>query len=386
MALALILLTGAGAMIRSFFNIYNASLGFQPGNISTALFALPGAKYDTPQSQMSFYDRLQRRLATVSGVESVSIASLPPTAGSSTVPYELADAEPLSGSPNEQRLPLVSRSVVGSSYFRVLGIDVLSGREFEDTDRAGRTPVAVVNQQFANAAWPGENAVGKRLRFLSSNTGVWRTVVGVVPNLAFKDRTRQETIPMVYLSYLQEPRPEMWIVARTHVTPASLTNVIRQEVQQIDPDLPPKLGPFSLADFMADSYLYRATTGAMFLAFAVIALLLASVGLYAVMAHLVRQRTQEIGIRMALGSTARDIRIEVVRQSLVPMCVGIAIGVAGSVVVVQFLKAQLVGVSPIDPLIFTIATAALILGGMLGSLLPAWRASRVDPMTALRQD
>jgi hypothetical protein len=244
----------------------------------------------------------------------------------------------------------------------------------------------MVNQHFASSAWPKENAVGKRLRFLAANEEGWRSVVGVVPNLAFKDRTRQETLPMVYLPYLQEPRPTMWIVARTRVPPRTLTNVIRYEVQRIDADLPPTLGPFSLADYLADSYLYRATTGAMFLAFAGVALLLASVGLYAVIAHSVGQRTQEIGIRLALGCSVGDIRMMVLRHGLTQMAAGLAVGLAGSVAVGQFLEAQLVGISPIDPLTLVTASATLILGGTLGCLVPAWRASRTDPITALRHD
>jgi predicted permease len=386
MALALVLLTGAGIMVRSFLNIYNARFGFQPANFATALFALPSTKYATPEAQRSFYNRLRSQLEAVPDVESVAVASHPVAASLPAVPYELAGSEPVSGSPNDQSRPTVSRSVLGPAYFSALGVDVLSGREFEETDRAGSETVVVVNQQFANSAWPNENAVGKRLRFLPSNEDAWRTVVGVVPNLAFKDRTRQETLPLVYLPFLQEPRSEMWMVARTRVPPRKLANVIRLEVQRIDPDLPPKLGPFSLADYLADSYLYRATTGALFLVFAAIALLLASVGLYAVIAHAVSERTPEIGLRMALGGTERDIRIMMLRLGLAPMVVGLAIGLAGSVAVGQLLKAQLVGVSSIDPLTFITASAALILGGTLGCLIPARRASRIDPMTALRQD
>jgi putative ABC transport system permease protein len=173
---------------------------------------------------------------------------------------------------------------------------------------------------------------------------------------------------------------------RSRIRAARLTNAIRQEVQRIDPDLPPKLGPFSLADFLAESYLNRATTGTMFLAFAAIALLLASVGLYAVISHSVSQRTREIGIRMALGGTERDIRMMVLSHGMVPMDVGLAVGLAGSIAVGQLLEAQLVGVSPLDPLTLVAASAALVLGGTLGCLMPARQASRVDPMTALRRD
>ena len=386
MALALVLITGAGVMVRSFLNIYNARLGFKPGNIATALFALPNARYATPEAQYSFYSRLKSKLEAVPGVDAVAIASQPPTASLFGEPYELDNT--VSGSVDAQSRPVVSRSVVGAAYFSALGVALLSGREFSEIDRIESEPVAIVNHHFASAAWPNQDAVGKRLRFLSTNGAgeVWRTVVGVVPNLAFRDRTRQQTAPMVYLPYLQQPRSEMWLVVRTRATAGSLSNVIRQEVQYIDPDLPPKLGPFSLADFLADSYLYRATTGAMFLVFAAIALLLASVGLYAVIAHFVGRRTAEIGIRMALGGTERDIRMMVLRHGLTPICMGLVIGVAGSVAVGQLLKAQLVGVSPIDPLSFIIAAAALTLGGTLGCLIPARRASRIDPVTALRKD
>jgi ABC-type antimicrobial peptide transport system permease subunit len=178
----------------------------------------------------------------------------------------------------------------------------------------------------------------------------------------------------------------MWMVARTRVPPESLTNAIRGEIQAIDPDLPPTLGPFPLADSLAESYLYRATTGAMFLALATIALLLASVGLYAVVAHSVGRRAQEIGIRMALGGTAGDIRRMVLRHGLAPLGMGLAIGLCGSAAAGRLLQAQLVGVSPLDWPTFTVAAVTLIACGALGCLIPARRASRIDPMTALRQD
>jgi predicted permease len=357
-------------------------VGFEPRHVATALFNLPAMRYGTGDAQIAFFDRLRQRVAAVAGVESVAIASAPPTGSSPAVPYELEGAEPVS----EQYRPVVAGAVLGPAYFRALGVDVLSGREFEETDQATHEPVVVINERFASAVWPTDRATGRRLRFASGNQEPWRTVVGVVPNLAFEDRTRQETLPMVYVPYSQEPRATMWMVARTRVPPHSLTNAIRREVQVIDPDLAPTLGPFSLAEYMADSYRYRATTGAMFMTFAAIALLLASVGLYAVVARSVERRTREIGIRMALGGTAREVRIMVLRHGLAPMGVGLAVGVVGSVAVGQLLKAQLVSVSPIDPLTFTTALAALILGGTLGCLVPAWRASRIDPMTALRQD
>jgi putative ABC transport system permease protein len=383
MALAVVLLAGAGVMIRSFMNIYTADLGFKTANILTGLLRLPSGKYSGAEARISFYDRLQTRLEATPGMESVAIADSLPGQGARRLPYELAGAPPV----DEQRRPNVSAVVISPAYFRTLGAAVLSGREFRDADGVSGVPAAIVNQRFATRYWPGEDPLGKRLRFFDGTTPeTWLTVVGVVSNIAQNDALRQELNSLVYLPYRQKPAAGMWVMARTRVSPGSLGTAFRHQVQSIDSDLPIWLGPFTLSERLAGIYWNRGLYGGLFLIFAAVALLLASVGLYAVIAHSVSQRTQEIGVRMAMGATARDIRKLVFIQGMFPLGIGLIIGLPAALAVNRVLKAELVQVSPADPVTLVAASAILILSATLGCLIPARRAMRVDPIVALRHE
>lgn len=383
MALAVVLLAGAGVMIRSFLTIYAADLGVKTTNVLMAEVLLPAAKYPRAETQISFHERLKTRLEAIPGVESVSMASSLPASPSLKFQYELARSEPV----DPERRPTVSALVVGEGYFHTLAAAIVSGREFNDADGVSGVPVVVVNQRFASKYWPGENPLGKRLRLFDGTTpGAWRNVVGVVPNIVQNDDTGQKTEPLVYLPYRQMPRAGMKVIARTRVPPGDLGNVFRREVQAIDPDLP-IWGPLTLAEVLKMwNYQDKGSFAALFLLAAAIALLLASIGLYAVMAHSVSQRTQEIGIRMAIGATAGDIRKLFFRQGMLPVGIGLIAGLAASFAVNRLLKAALVRVSPADPVTFAAATATLILAAALGSLIPARRAMRVDPAVSLRHE
>jgi predicted permease len=381
MALAVVLLGGAGVMIRSFLKIYTADVGVRTENVLIGSLGLPVTNYPFAEEQISFYDRLKTRLETIPGVESVAIADRLPTWGTRRLPYELEGAAPV----DERRRPKLSALVISPGYFRTLGAALLSGREFRDTDGVSGVPVVIVNQRFAASFWPGEDPLGKRLRFFDGNTPqAWLTVVGVVSNIVQNDATRQEFDPLVYLPYRQEPAATMWVFARTRVSPGSLGTAFRREVQALDSDLP-IYGPFALAQRLEVFWNSR-FYGALFLIFAAIALLLASIGLYTVIAHAVSQRTQEIGIRMAIGATARDIRKLVLMQGMVPLGIGLTIGLAASLAVNRVLKAELVQVSPADPITVVVASAVLVLSATLGCLIPARRAMRVDPVVALRHE
>jgi ABC-type antimicrobial peptide transport system permease subunit len=243
----------------------------------------------------------------------------------------------------------------------------------------------LVNSLFASKYWPGEDPVGKRLRLFKGNApDSWLTVVGVVSNIMQGDETRQKFSPVVYLPYRQKPGNAMWVMARTRVAPTSLGAALRHEVQVVDSGLP-MFGPFTLRGRL-ERYWDNRFYGSLFLIFAAIALLLASVGLYAVIAHSVSQRTQEIGIRMAIGATARDIRKLVFVQGMVPLAIGLAAGLVASLAVNRLLESVLVQVSPSDPITLVVASAVLILSATLGCLIPARRAMRVDPLVALRHD
>ena len=389
MALAVVLLAGAGVMIRSFVNTYSADLGVKTENILMAALGvpttgLPASKDARAEAEISFYDRLIARLETIPGVESVAIATHQPAGGSMKIPYQLAGAPPASDRAGVQR-PELSAVVVSPAYFRTLGVPVLSGREFNEGDRASGPPVAMVNQQFVSRYWPGENPLGKRLQLLDGKRPAPVTVVGVAPNIIQNDRNGQRTDPLVYLPYRQKPIPGMYFIVRTRGAPGSMATIVRNEIHALYPDLP-VYGPLTLTAQLRPRYWNRGLYGTLFLVFAAIALLLASIGLYSVIAHSVSQRTQEIGIRMAIGATARDIRSLVLRQGMLPMGIGLAVGLAASFGVNRLLASELVQVSPGDPITLVFVSAVLLLSATLGCLIPARRAMRVDPLVALRHE
>jgi putative ABC transport system permease protein len=283
--------------------------------------------------------------------------------------------------------------VISPGYFHTMGAAVLSGRDFNNVDSPQGLPVAIVNQKFAAllgpGLGPGKDPVGKRLRLFEATIegtkpGQWLTVVGVASNIVQNDINRQEFNPVIYLPYRQYAELSAWFLARTRVRPAGLVAAFRQGLKAVDPELP-IYGPFLLEDRLEvlwDSRFY----GAIFLVFAAIALLLASIGLYAVIAHSVSQRTQEIGVRMALGATAYDVLRLVFRQGMLPLGIGLSVGLAASLALNRLLASLLVQVSPSDPLTLGLASAVLVLAAALGCFIPARRAMRLDPAVALRRD
>ena len=385
LAFSVVLVAGAATMIRSFLKLSTADLGVKAEDILTGLVNLPDRAYQGAATRLSFFDRLETRLLALPGVESVSMASTYPGGGTGRLPYELADAPVI----DEERRPTVSTVTIGSAYFRTLGATLLSGREFTAADGVSARPAVIVNDQFARTQWPGEDPLGKRLRLFNGNTpDGWATVIGVAPNIV-QDVTRQRRDPVVYVPYpQQQPTGGMWVFVQTRVTPASLASAFRHEVQALDADLPVWIGPYPLSERLAGTGAYWSirNEAVLLLVFALVGLLLASVGLYAVVAHSVGQRTQEIGIRTAMGATAGDILALVFKQGVRPVGAGLALGLAASVVVNRVLASQFVGVSPSDPITLIVATVVLVLSATLGCWIPAHRATKIDPLVALRRD
>lgn len=377
MALAIVLLAGAGVMIRSFVKIQTANIGVDRANLLAGELDLP-ARYASAGSQISFFERFKTRLQALPGVESVTFASAVPAANTPRLGYEIPGSSTVAGP-----RPKLGVMTIAPEYFHTLGAAVLSGREFSAYEFTSAPPVAIVNEGLARGFWPAENAIGKRLRLFAGNTpGPWLTVIGVVSNIIQNDRTGQRFDPLVYVPYGRIPAA--WVIVRTAVPPRTLELAFRRELRALDPDLP-VYGPIPLSQGL-NIYTDTAFYGSLFLIFAAIALLLASVGLYSVIAHSVRQRTLEIGIRMAIGATPRDIRQLVLRQGMLPLGVGLAIGLAGSFAVNRLLESQLVAISPADPITLAGASAVLIFAALLGCLIPARRAMRVDPIAALRHE
>jgi predicted permease len=389
MALAVVLLAGAGVMIRTFLNIYTADLGVNSADILTASARLPASRYPAGDRQVAFFEGLGARVAAIPGVESVALASELPGMYAPRLRYECAGASPV----DEQSRPTVAVVVISPNYFGTLGAGVVAGRAFIGGDEQSGMPVAIVNQRFASTVWPGEDPVGKRVRLFDGKTpDAWRTVVGVASNIVQNDRTGQAFDPIVYVPFHQRPTLEMALIARTGVPPGSLRAAVRREIEAVDPGLVIGSGlgsiegPKTLTESLAFNYWSSGLNGVLFLIFAATALLLASLGLYAVVAHSVNERTQEIGVRIAIGATARDVLSLVLTHGMVPAGIGLAIGLTASFGVTPLLKSQLVGVSAIDPLTLAVTTGVLVAAALVGCLVPARRAIRVDPVVALRHD
>jgi predicted permease len=385
MALAIILLAGTGIIVRSFLNVVRADVGVRfPEQVLTGLVTIPSDKYPTPESRIRFFDLLKTRLEAIPGIESATTVNILPVDNPSLRKFELEQ------SPTKSAVMPV---VIGPDYLRALGATLTAGSEMNPADRAASLPVVMVNQSFASKFWPGMNPLGKRLRlFDRDQPGEWRTVVGVISNIMQGNATRQRFLPVVYLPFRQAPAGQAWVLVRSRVSPDQVAAAVRTEIQQSGEYI--SLETFSTLqasfafrrDRMDVEHAEMGKNAALSPIFAVIALLLAVVGLYAVMAHSVSQRTKEIGVRMAIGAAIEDIRRLVFRQGMTPVALGLLLGLVASAAVNRILQSQLVGVSPYDPVTMAGAPVVLIAVALLGCQIPARRATRVDPAVALRHD
>jgi putative ABC transport system permease protein len=381
-ALAAVLVAGAGLMVRSYLTVTTAESGVRSAGVLTGYVEVPPARYGTREA-LELFDGLRSRLQDLPAVEAVSMASAPPTWGATQSPYEL-DGQPAA---EQSARPTTSSLVVGPDYFRTLDAPVLLGREFDDTDGTSTVQVALVNQLFAKRHWPEEQAVGKRLRLFDERApDAWLTVVGVVGNIVQTDMARQQQEPIVYVSSRQAPPSGMWVFLRTRGPPHNLADDFRREVQALDPDLPVLLGPYTLEQRMAEAYWNNELYAVSFMGVAAIALLLAAIGLYAIVAFSVSTHTKEIGIRLAVGADTRHVLKLVFRQGMAPLAAGLTIGLLMSLTMTRLLQSMLVGVSPTDPGMLGLAALVLIVAAALGCWVPARRALRVSPVVVLRHE
>jgi putative ABC transport system permease protein len=382
MVLCIILMSGAGLTIRSAVNSYNAPIGVDFVNVLTMQVSLPEAKYPKAEDEISFQRRLKAKLESLPGVESVSLASAMPSQNTGYFSYELDGRPP--ADPRDR--PLTVGVVVGADYFRVMQVRARRGRVFTESDGIAGAPAVIVNETFAAKAWPRENPIGKRLRLTGGQTPqALLTVVGLVPDIKQNSNQPLEWTPLIYLPYAMDTPRAIYLLARTTVPPLSLAEAFRREVQSLDRDLP-VYDVATLEHRVNQNRLNAGILATLFSIFAGIALVLACVGLYAVVASSVSQRTREIGVRMAVGGTERDIVRLVFGQGFRRIVIGLAIGLPLGAALTFVLRAALVGVAPGDPVSLAGAALALILAGLLGCLVPARRAVRVDPIVALRCD
>jgi putative ABC transport system permease protein len=404
-ALALVLLAGAGLLIRSIWRLHEEKLGFQPEKLLAMQLQFPSFKYRDRATLTSFVTQLNERLAALPGVESVGAAGTLPLlkkggVGSIVIEgktdYVYSPIEnPKRGQPKPsyahiQPLPKAFFTEISPNYIRTMGIPLLQGREFDAHDNRQSLPVVIVNESLAHKHWPGENPVGKLLKLYYENS--WRTVVGVVGDVK-RYALEYQTIPEVYFPLLQSPeasdlsllRVGTYVVIRGAGRPEDLVEATLQTVCSLDRDLPIEQIA-TMEDRVADVFAPRRFNMLLFGVFAFVALLLAVIGIYGVIAYSVAQRTHEIGIRIALGATSRDVLWLVVRQGLLLTLIGVALGTGSALALTRILKNLLFNVSATDPATFALIALLLISVALIASYIPARRATKVDPLQAIRHE
>ena len=380
-ALSLILLVGAGLLVRSFMSLLKINPGFNPENVMTMMLVLPGAKYREGPQRASFFKELVQKAQTVPGVQSAAVVNYIPLGGSNSSDSYLVEGQP---EPQPGQENIGRYRVCSPEYFKTMGISVLKGRGFTPDDKPGATPVVIVNEALAKAHWPNGDAVGKRIRSSGPiERAPWMQVVGIVQDVKFD--LNIPVTPDFFLPHEQDPWNAMVLVARTTVDPLTTAGALRQQVWDIDKDQP-VFDVKTMKEVRSISINLYSISSAMLGIFAAVALLLASIGIYGVMAFAVTQRTQEIGIRMALGARHWDVLRLVIKHGMLLAIVGVAIGLAGAWGLTRFLGGLLVGVSSTDLLTFGLVTFCLLFGALLACYLPARRATKVDPLVALRYE
>jgi len=394
-ALSLVLMVAAGLLLRSFWDLYQAPLGFNPQHVMSVQLWLPSPNdpktdiYGTAAQEAVFARELLRRSRLLPGVQEAALGSEP------SIPLHHdgnRSALIVEGRQTQSKQPpLVERSEVTPEYFHLLKIPVLRGRLFNDGDDENAPLVAVINQAMAETYWRGENPLGKRLRLGRGRLGVglppsktWITIVGVIAD-ARTESLANASVPQIYLSLYQETPKELAVFLRGDLNASAIPEEVRAIVQSVNPELP-VYGAQTLDDAVSASLEQRRFSMDIVAAFAITALLLAALGIYGVISYLVSERTRDIGIRLALGAQREKIMAMVLRQGLGLAMAGAALGLVGSVVVSHLMAGLLYGVMPIDPLTFVGVTLVLTGVALVACYIPARRAMHIDPMIALRYE
>jgi predicted permease len=386
-ALSLVLLAGAGLLIKSFIRLQQVDPGFRPDNVLTMRISLPGQRYSKPELVRGFYRDLLARVRQLPGVEAAgAISSLPLSGGGSGTTTIDTNAVPM-----DKRSPELDLRPVMPGYFEAMGVGLVKGRLFDDRDTETAAPVAIVDETLVQTFWPNEDPLGKRLHRGGGGPGPntpWLTVVGVVRHVRMRTLEAPSRMEL-YWPQIQNPYNSMSLAIRTTTEPMTLANVVQKQVLAVDPQQP-VYRIRTMNEYLASSLERRRLSMLLLAIFAGAALALAAIGIYGITSYSVAQRSQEMGVRLALGASRGGILRLVLGQSLTLAAVGVVAGLIGSFILTGLLASTLSGMlfntTAIDPLTFGAVAAILIAVTVLASYLPARRATRVDPMVALRYE
>jgi putative ABC transport system permease protein len=377
--MASVLLVSAGLFVRSLIRLQALPLGFAPENMITMQVSLPGSKYGEREQRVNFFDQLLERLRNVPGVVDAAAAELPAGAGGN---WQMEITVERGETAIDTTRSSAEAHAATPHYFRAMNIPVLQGQEFSDSYRSDQPLELIVSESFARRYWPNENAIGKRFRPGTNNP--FGTVVGVVGDVRTIDR-QEEKLPAFYLPYGYVGMPSLVVAVRTTGQPETFATAVRTQVHDIDPEQP-VYNIRTMTEFVASATAQQRLQASLSLIFSVVALLLVAVGIYGVVAYWVRQRIREIGVRMALGAVAADILKLVIAQGMRHVLFGLILGLAGAFALTRLLGSSVFGLSANDPLPFVVVTLLVAGVALAACYLPAWRATRVNPSIALRNE
>jgi predicted permease len=381
-ALAIVLLTGAGLLIRTLSTMQQTERGFVAANVAMMTVSVPSASYPDAPAVRAFYARLLERVRALPGVQSAATGTgvLQPLIARSTV----FSIEGVPAPPPEERVEYPIETV-SPGYFETVGMTLVRGRGFTEGDHPDAPLAVVINETLARTGWPDQDPVGRRLRPGDDQSEApWMTVVGVIRD-AHRTEVTRAIRPEVYTSALQGTPRTQTLLVRTAGEPTAIIPSVRRELQALDPQLP-IFGVTTLERELALTLNQPRFQAVLFAGFAGIALLLATIGIYGVTSHAVSQRTQEVGIRMAMGAARRDVLRMMLLQHMRPAMAGLIVGLGGAIILSRFLHSLLFGVSATDPATLVVVAGVLLAVAAAACWVPARRATRVDPLTALRTE
>jgi putative ABC transport system permease protein len=392
LALTLVLLVGAGLMVRSFLKLYTLDMGMRTDHMMAMRIELPENKYPSADTRRAFFDRLSLRLASLAGAESLSFTTSVPPFG---VWRRGIDIEGRPERNPEERAPEVGFVTISPGFFDTVGVQMRRGRAFTANDGAPGAETTIINEAMAAQLFAGEDPIGRRIRIAQSQPGtagspppavpVWRTIVGISPNVMHSPPQDATTAAAMYVPYRQDAPGGVSLLVRSRLEPGAIMRAVQAEVQAVDPDQP-VFSVRTLDEMLSQRMWPYRVFGSLFAIFAFIALTMSAVGLYAVMAYSVTQRTAEIGVRMALGAESRQVSWLILKRGLIQMGLGIGIGLVGAYFLSKVMRTLLVQVTPSDPVTFVTITVILTAVAIAACLVPARRATRVDPLIALRAE